>query len=77
MHLTLEIFLAFSSCLKPCIDVHYTTAVDTFFLTSPEIEELTHGLCKEAAGIINIQYSRVAEYEVVSQMTMKIVLFHQ
>ena len=58
--------LAYSACLKPCIDVHYTAAVDTFFLSSTEIGEVTGGFCKEDAGIINIQYSRVVEFEVVS-----------
>ena len=74
-HLT-DLFLAFPSCLKPCIDVHYTASVDTFFLTSKEIEEATGGLCSEDSGIIHIQYSRVVEYEVVSQLLTKYFMFY-
>ena len=52
---------AYESCLRPCIDVSYTAAVDKFFFYPGEKTSITG--CPEESGVFGLYFQRKMNYD--------------
>ena len=55
---------AYELCLRPCIDVTYSSVVEKSYLSDEE--KVTYTGCKPEEGVMLISHLRVIDYEMVT-----------